>query len=58
MVVELEILLDQGCRLVGLIRLLKKSAIRNQPSSTAQVIDYYYPGENVSYDQIVEKGRL
>lgn len=33
----------------------QKSAIRNQPSSTAQVIDYYYPGENVSYDQIVEK---
>ncbi len=33
----------------------QKSAIRKHPSSTAQVIDYYYPGENVSYDQIVEK---
>ena len=32
-----------------------KSAIKNQPLSSATVIDYYYPGENVHYDQILEK---
>ena len=32
-----------------------KAAIKNQPLSSATVIDYYYPGENVHYDQILEK---
>ena len=32
-----------------------KSAIKNQLLSSATVIDYYYPGENVHYDQILEK---
>ena len=32
-----------------------KSAIKNQPLSSATAIDYYYPGENVHYDQILEK---
>lgn len=32
-----------------------KSAIKNQPLASATVIDYYYPGENVHYDQILEK---
>lgn len=33
----------------------QKAAIRNQPSQSASVIDYYYPGESVSYDQVVER---
>ena len=32
-----------------------KATIKNQPLSSATVIDYYYPGENVHYDQILEK---
>ena len=32
-----------------------KAAIKNQPLASATVIDYYYPGENVHYDQILEK---
>ena len=32
-----------------------KSAIKNQPLASAIAIDYYYPGENVHYDQILEK---
>ena len=32
-----------------------KAVIKNQPLSSATVIDYYYPGENVHYDQILEK---
>lgn len=32
-----------------------KAAIKNQPFASATVIDYYYPGENVHYDQILEK---
>ena len=32
-----------------------KSAIKNQPLAGATAIDYYYPGENVHYDQILEK---
>lgn len=32
-----------------------KSAIKNQPLASATVIDYYYPGENVHYDQVLEK---
>ena len=32
-----------------------KSAIKNQPLVSATAIDYYYPGENVHYDQILEK---
>ena len=32
-----------------------KSAIKNQPLASATVIDYYSPGENVHYDQILEK---
>ena len=32
-----------------------KSAIKNQPLASATAIDYYYPGENVHYDQILEK---
>ena len=32
-----------------------KSPIMDQPSSTGQVIDYYYAGESVSYDQVLEK---
>ena len=32
-----------------------KAAIKNQPLASATVIDYYYPGENVYYDQILEK---
>ena len=39
----------------GTMVFTRKIPIRNQPSSEGQVIDYYYPGENVSYDQIVEK---
>jgi len=31
------------------------SAIKNQPLASATAIDYYYPGENVHYDQILEK---
>lgn len=33
----------------------EKAAIMNQPLSTATVIDYYYPGESVHYDQTLEK---
>ena len=33
----------------------QKTAIMNQPSITARVIAYYYPGESVSYDQVIEK---
>ena len=32
-----------------------RSAIKNQPLASATAIDYYYPGENVHYDQILEK---
>ena len=32
-----------------------KSAIKNQPLASVTAIDYYYPGENVHYDQILEK---
>lgn len=32
-----------------------KAAIKNQPLASATTIDYYYPGENVHYDQILEK---
>lgn len=32
-----------------------KSAIKNQPLASATAIDYYYPGEKVHYDQILEK---
>ncbi|CAM1671315.1 choline binding-anchored murein hydrolase CbpD [Streptococcus mitis] len=32
-----------------------KAAIKNQPLASATAIDYYYPGENVHYDQILEK---
>lgn len=32
-----------------------KSAIKNQPLASATAIDYYYPGENVHYDQVLEK---
>ncbi|KXU16381.1 Choline binding protein D [Streptococcus oralis] len=33
----------------------QKVAIRNLPSMDSVVIDYYYPGEGVTYDQVVEK---
>ena len=33
----------------------EKAAIRDQPSLTATIIDYYYAGENVHYDQTLEK---
>ena len=32
-----------------------KAAIKNQPLASATTVDYYYPGENVHYDQILEK---
>ena len=32
-----------------------KAAIKNQPLASVTAIDYYYPGENVHYDQILEK---
>lgn len=32
-----------------------KSAIKTQPLASATTIDYYYPGEKVHYDQILEK---
>ena len=32
-----------------------KAAIKNQPLASATAIDYYYPGDNVHYDQILEK---
>ena len=32
-----------------------KAAIKNQPLANATAIDYYYPGEKVHYDQILEK---
>ena len=32
-----------------------KSAIKTQPLASATTIDYYYSGENVHYDQILEK---
>lgn len=32
-----------------------KAAIKNQPLVSATAIDYYYPGEKVYYDQILEK---
>ncbi|WP_081529734.1 choline binding-anchored murein hydrolase CbpD [Streptococcus pneumoniae] len=32
-----------------------KVAIKNQPLASATAIDYYYPGEKVHYDQILEK---
>ena len=32
-----------------------KSAIKTEPLASATAIDYYYPGENVHYDQILEK---
>ena len=32
-----------------------KAAIKNQPLASATAIDYYYPGEKVHYDQILEK---
>ena len=32
-----------------------KAANQNQPLASATAIDYYYPGENVHYDQILEK---
>ncbi|MGI0305204.1 choline binding-anchored murein hydrolase CbpD, partial [Streptococcus pneumoniae] len=32
-----------------------KSAIKTEPLVSATVIDYYYPGEKVHYDQILEK---
>lgn len=32
-----------------------KSAIKTEPLASATVIDYYYPGEKVHYDQILEK---
>ena len=33
----------------------EKAAIMNQPSQAAAIIDYYYPGESVHYDQTLEK---
>ena len=33
----------------------EKAAIMNQPSQAAEIIDYYYPGESVHYDQTLEK---
>ena len=33
----------------------EKAPIMNQPSQTATIIDYYYPGESVHYDQTLEK---
>lgn len=33
----------------------EKAAIRDQPSLTATIIDYYYAGESVYYDQTLEK---
>ena len=33
----------------------EKAAIKNQPLASASVIAYYYPGENVYYDQVLEK---
>ena len=33
----------------------EKAAIRDQPSLTATIIDYYYAGESVHYDQTLEK---
>ncbi|VJM45374.1 IS1380-Spn1 transposase [Streptococcus pneumoniae] len=32
-----------------------KSAIKTEPLASGTVIDYYYPGEKVHYDQILEK---
>lgn len=39
----------------GTIVFTGKSPIMDQPSRTGQVIDYYYAGESVSYDQVIEK---
>ena len=39
----------------GTMIFTRKIPIRNQPSSEGQVIDYYYSGESVHYDQILEK---
>ena len=33
----------------------EKATIRDQPSLTATIIDYYYAGESVHYDQTLEK---
>ena len=33
----------------------EKAAIMNQPSQVAEIVDYYYPGESVHYDQTLEK---
>ena len=32
-----------------------KAVIKNQPLASATTIDYYYPGDNVHYDQVLEK---
>ena len=32
-----------------------KAAIKNQPLASATAIDYYYTGDNVHYDQVLEK---
>ena len=32
-----------------------KAAIKNQPLASATAIDYYYPGDNVHYNQVLEK---
>ena len=32
-----------------------KAAIKNQPLASATTIDYYYAGDNVHYDQVLEK---
>ena len=32
-----------------------KSAIKTQPLASSTTIDYYYSGENVHYDQVLEK---
>ncbi len=34
---------------------LQKKLLLNQPSKAAAIIDYYYPGESVHYDQTLEK---
>lgn len=39
----------------GTIVFTGKLPIMDQPASTGQVIDYYYAGESVSYDQVLEK---
>lgn len=47
--------IGSGLSSSGTIVFTGKLPIMDQPASTGQVIDYYYAGESVSYDQVLEK---